>query len=202
MTASQAVGRQVPEEDRLRADLYGLLAKLLANAPSRDFLKTLSGLEGDDSELGRAFAALADVARACDPSVVAQEYHDLFIGVGRGELVPFGSYYLTGFLHEKPLAKLRVDMSELGIARSPDASDPEDHIAAVCDMMAGLIDGRFGEPQPLATQKAFFETHLGSWAPHFFKDLEAAEASVLYATLGTVGRLFMDIEAVGFTMDV
>ena len=188
-------------EEELRAQLYRLLAYFLHKPADKDGLTAAAEMAGDDTDLGRAIAAFAHIAAKSDPAAIAQEYHDLFIGVGRGELLPYGSYYLTGFLHEKPLAKLRNDMSRLGIERRESVREPEDHIAALCEMMSGLIAGDFGEPATLDEQKAFFDAHLGSWAKHFFTDLEAAKSSVLYGALGTVGRCFMDIEQVAFTMD-
>ena len=131
---------------------------------------------------------------------MAEEFQDLFIGLVRGELVPYGSYYLTGFLHEKPLAKLRRDMSRLGVEREQNVAEPEDHIASLCEMMAGFIDGSLGRPLALEEQKAFFSAHIGSWAPVLFRDMEAAKASILYATLGSVGRVFLEIEERAFAM--
>lgn len=208
-TAEMRAGHGGPEpgttgivaEDRLRADLYRLLAALLARPPSNELLAMVSGLSGDDSELGRGMTAMARIAQNTDAAVISQEYHDLFIGLGRGELVPFGSYYLTGFLHEKPLARLRETMAAHGIERSADASEPEDHIAAVCDMMAALILGDLGRPASLQDQREFFNGHVGNWALHFFGDLEGARSSVLYAAVGRIGRLFMEIEATAFAMD-
>ena len=200
MTASAARGR-IPEEDILRANIYGFLARALAHAPDSAFLQQAASLSSDDSDIGQGFAALADKASTLDARAAAQEYHDLFIGVGRGELLPYASYYLTGFLNEKPLAKLRNRMSELGIERDPDVVEPEDHIAALFDIMAGLIEGAFGAPADLATQKAFFEDHIHSWAPYFFRDLEQAETAVLYRPVGTIGKAFLEIEAMGLTMD-
>ena len=133
-------------------------------------------------------------------AVTAEEFHDLFVGLSRGELVPYGSYYLTGFLHEKPLAKLRQDMERLGLERDPDVREPEDHIASVCEMMAGFIDGTFGDPLTLEDQRRFFTAHVGSWAPVFFRDLEIAKSSILYSTLGSVGRVFLQIEESAFAM--
>ena len=132
---------------------------------------------------------------------VQDEYNALFIGVGRGELLPYGSYYLTGFLHEKPLAQLRGDMAELGIEADPKATEPEDHAASVLEMMAGLIDGRFGAPLAIEQQQKFFDAHVGSWIPVFFRDLEGASASVLYAALAQVGTRFLEIEAEAFRLD-
>ncbi|MGI9409898.1 MAG: TorD/DmsD family molecular chaperone, partial [Hyphomicrobiaceae bacterium] len=139
------------EEDVLRAQLYDLLAGLLSRPPGPDDLSHLARLEGNDTPLGNAIGALA---RAAGQSEVAvrDEYHTLFIGVGRGELLPYASYYLTGFLNEKPLAKLRSDMAGLGVTRGADTSEPEDHAASVLEIMAGLIDGRFGEPATIEQQ--------------------------------------------------
>ncbi len=190
-------------EDELRAQLYHFLARYLAAPPSREALDVAAKMtcdEAEQSDLAKAFRTFTVLAARSEPENVAREYHDLFIGVGRGELLPYGSYYLTGFLHEKPLAKLRGDMGELGIVREADVKEPEDHIAALMDMMAGLITGEFGEPQPLAAQKQFFETHILGWAGHFFADLEGAKTSVLYAALGSIGRQFMGIEETAFSM--
>lgn len=191
----------IAEEDLLRARLYRLLARFLARPPSREDLALAEAMSGDQSELGKAVQAFSEVAARQSEDGVAQEFHDLFIGLGRGELLPYGSYYLTGFLHEKPLAQLRRDMAALGIAGDESASEPEDHIAALMEMMAGLIEGSFGAPADIATQKKFFDDHVGSWVKHFYRELEGAKSSVLYATLGQVGRVFMDIEEVAFSMD-
>ena len=201
MTAA-AVGppADVLPEDRLRAHQYQLLARLLAAPPDPALLELARGLEGDASDLGRALQALAVAAADTTPDAAAREYQDLFIGLGRGELVPYGSYYLTGFLNEKPLAKLRVDMSRLGIARAAEVREPEDHIAAVCEMMAGLVLGWFGEPLDLTGQRAFFRTHLEPWAGRLFEDLERANAARFYAAVGTVGRVFIGIEETAFDM--
>ncbi len=198
--ASSDVACDIAPEDRLRGQLYGLLAKFLSEPPSKSDLASASNLEGDNSELGKAITTLARLSAQTTPDVAREEFHDLFIGVARGELLPYASYYLTGFLHEKPLAKLRVTMAELGIAHDPNVSEPEDHIAAISEMMAGLIEGRFGEPASLDVQRTFFEGHLSSWAPYFYRDLEAANSSVLYAAVGAVGRKFLDIEDTAFAM--
>ncbi len=187
-------------EDEKRAQLYRLLAHFLSLPPSAADLKTAAALNGDDNQLGRRIAGFAVLAGKVDMGATGDEYQNLFIGLGRGELVPYGSYYLTGFLHEKPLARLRRDMARLGVERDPDASEPEDHIASVLEMMAGFIDGSFGTPLSLSEQKKFYDTHIGCWAPHFFADLEAAKSSVLYAALGAVGLAFMQIEQSAFEM--
>ncbi len=188
------------DEDRLRASVYRLLARFLHAPPTQADLEAAAGLSGDDTPLGRAIHSFARVAASTGPAAVDDEYHALFIGVGRGELLPYSSYYLTGFLHEKPLARLRADMKRLGIAASPDATEPEDHASAVADMMAGLIDGQFGSPLPLRRQKEFYDAHIGSWMPLFFRDLEGASPSILYAALAAVGARFLEIESAAFDM--
>jgi TorA maturation chaperone TorD len=190
----------VAEEDLLRAHVYRLLASTLSHPPTATSFQSWGALSGDDSDFGTAVSNFADSVRSTDIAVATQNFQDLFIGLGRGEFVPYGSYYLTGFLNEKPLARLRQDMDRLLVKRVEAVSDPEDHIAAVLDMMAGLIDGAFGAPLTPQQQKAFFNAHLGSWAPVFFRDLEASTTSRLYAALGTVGREFMLIEDRAFAM--
>ncbi len=201
-TGTQAEIREdVAEEDLLRADLYRMLANVLSAPPSEEVLSTLTELSGDASDLGEAINALAVVSGKLAPKAVEREYNALFIGLGRGELLPYASYYLTGFLNEKPLARLRGHMGELGIERNPDVKEPEDHIATLCEMMSGLILGDFGNPLSVEDQHAFFNTHVATWAPHFFKDLEAAKGSVFYAPVGTIGRAFMEIEIEAFRME-
>lgn len=197
---SDRVTSHVAEEELLRARLYGLLSRLLAAAPDAGLLAELKSAEGDSSELGTAFAALAREAASTSDADARSEYHDLFIGIGRGELLPYGSYYLTGFLHEKPLAELRAALAALGIARDSSVKEPEDHIAALCEVMAGLIDGTFGAPASLQVQRRLFERHIGTWAARFFADLEAAETAKFYRVVGRIGRLFVGIETTAFAM--
>jgi TorA maturation chaperone TorD len=192
----------IAEEDMLRAQLYALLGELLADIPSADALARMGELAGDASaELGDAINALAAVARNTNAQQASDEYHDLFIGLSAGELHPYASVYLTGFLHEKPLADLRGAMNELGIARAAKRAEPEDHIASLCEMMAGLIVGSFGAPADIKTQKEFFDRHIATWAGRFFEDLAAAKAARLYMPVGRIGKLFVDIERDAFSID-
>jgi TorA maturation chaperone TorD len=198
--AELANDSSVAEEDVLRANLYDLLGALLASPPDRPLIDRVAALSGDDSTLGKAVTALARVAKATAERAVEREFNKLFIGVGRGELLPYASYYMTGFLNEKPLAALRNDMARRGIERAPGVHDPEDSIASLCEMMAGQILGRFGAPEPLSAQKDFFAAHISPWARHFFADLEAAKGSVFYAPVGAIGRAFLEIEREAFRM--
>lgn len=191
---------RIAEEDRLRVEVYDLLAALLADPPSKERLRALGRLVGDTTPFGTAVDTLAKLARATSAATVEREFNDLFIGIGRGELLPFASYYLTGFLNEKPLATLRKDMVDLSIARAPNVYEPEDNIASLMEMMAGLIDGRFGAPASLEKQREFFNRHIAPWAGHFYSDLEKARGSVFFLPVGTLGRIFIDIEREAFRL--
>jgi len=191
---------QATDEEVLRARFWGLLAALLSAPPSADILSVLTGIEGDDSDMGRALGALAQAARDADPAGLEEEFTDLFIGLSRGELVPFGSYYLTGFLHEKPLAALRDDLTRLGIEIEDGVSEPEDHIAILSEIMQALIDGSLDEPASLIEQKRFFAAHIQPWADRFFADLENCPAARFYRAVGALGRQFLAVEAEAFAM--
>ncbi|MEX0279207.1 MAG: molecular chaperone [Ruegeria sp.] len=200
MTASDAQTLDVSAEDRLRADFYNFLGLLLAAPPDQMLLDQMTGLSGDETDLGQAIQAMARVAKVTKPAAAEREFNALFIGLGRGELLPYASFYLTGFLNEKPLAQLRNDMAARGITRAQNVFEPEDNIASLMEMMAGMIVGRFGPAASLDEQRAFWNKHIGPWAAHFYSDLEGAENSVLYASVGTAGRVFMEIEREAFRM--
>lgn len=181
-------------EDAARAGFYGILSTLLSAPPTQQALDAISKLESDSSSpLGARVAELAMAAGKADPNDVADEFQELFIGIGRGELLPYESYYLTGFLHEKPLARLRTDMEALGIAADPDVREPEDHVSAVFEIMSGLIDGSLGPGDPAAAA-TFFDAHIEPWVPLLFTDLEAAETADFYKNVGAVGSAFMRVE--------
>jgi TorA maturation chaperone TorD len=185
--------------DAVRAQEYALLALLLSRAPTPDLLSKIAELKGDGSPLGLAHLALADVARAANPDAVSREYFDLFIGVGQGELLPYGSYYLTGFLHGRPLARLRDDLAQIGIEAAESLREPEDHIAILCEVMSGLAGGAF-DAEPGA-ERRFFARHVEPWAARLFADLETAKLANFYRAVGTLGRIFMAVEAEAFAMD-
>jgi TorA maturation chaperone TorD len=190
----------VASEEALRANTYALLAALLRAPPSAEILRDLTRLDSDDTELGHAIAALGAAAGSRTVEDVADEFHNLFIGVGASELKPYASYYLTGFLYEKPLADLRDAMTALGIERAGTSSEPEDHVAALCEIMCGLITGAFGARATLADQHAFFDRHIAPWADRLFEDLQTAESSDFYKPVGVIGGLFMRIETQSFEM--
>ncbi len=183
--------------DAGRAQEYMLLAVLLSSAPSEALLEQIAQLNGDATPLGCAHAALADAASVAVATDVEREYFDLFVGLGRGELLPYASYYLTGFLNERPLSRLRDDLAALGIQRVENNSEPEDHAATLCEIMAGFAAARFvASPQ---VQRAFFEKHMSRWMGHLFDDMEKAESAKFYRSVGTLGRVFLEIESEAFT---
>lgn len=184
------------EVDTARALLYRLLGHALAQPPDAGLLSRLARLDGDDGPIGAALRDLAARAAGIDPAAARAEYDLLFIGVARGELLPYASFYLTGFLHERPLARLRADLEVLGLARADSRLDPEDHIAMVCEIMATLI-----ERADDAVQANFFSRHLAPWATKFFTDLEHAKAAWLYRPVGAIGRLMVELDHEGFAYD-
>ena len=178
--------------DHARATHYLLLAQLLARAPGAALLRDLAGLKGDATPLGLAQLALADAARGAEATAIATEYLNLFIGVGRGELLPYASFYRTGFLHERPLAEVRQDMAKLGLERQDSVFEPEDHISSLFEIMAGLAGGSFAAP-PKAADK-FFERHIAPWAPRLMADLAASPSSQFYKHVARLGAVWIEIE--------
>ena len=189
---------EVDDVDTARAQEYALLAALLMRAPDASLLSKLSALRGDASPLGLAHAALAEAAERTTVEKIEREYFELFIGLGRGELMPYGSYYLTGFLHERPLARLREDLSRIGIVRAEGIVEPEDHVGILCEIMSGLASRRL--PAPSGSDRLIFEKHMAPWIGRFFTDMENAAAADFYRRLGTLGRVYIEIETEAFDM--
>ncbi len=197
-TGPADTGDDFADVDTARANEYALLSLLLARSPDSDLLGRLSVLRGDASPLGLAHAALAEAASRTSAELAEREYFNLFIGLGRGELLPYGSYYLTGFLHERPLARLREHLAKLGIERAAGQAEPEDHAAILCEIMAGLASRRF--PAPPGADRDVFEAHLVPWIGRFFADLERAETADFYRSVGTLGRVLIEIETEAFAL--
>ncbi len=173
---------EIDDEQQIRGAAWGLLAALLRKPPNSDLLKQAAGLaveggpvEGDN--LSETMHALGEAAATADSAQLEEEYNNLFIGLGRGELNPYGSWYMTGFLMEKPLADLREDMAELGFERNPEYSEPEDHIASTLEIYSAMIlyDSWGGDQQ-----KDFFERHMQPWIARFFSDLEKAKTAAFF----------------------
>ena len=188
-------------ENQYRAGAYSMLAALLRQPPRQDVLKAVTGLadvveEKDDFAIAMSMLGLA--ARAATPAELDDEFHALFIGLGRGELVPYGSWYLTGFLMEKPLSVLRDDLATMGFARNDGTCEPEDHVAALCEVMSLLIN----EGRSLGEQTRFFDAHMSSWLGRFFTDLSEARSAVFYRSVARFGKAYFDFEKQYLAMSV
>ena len=186
-----------PEEKILdrqyRAGAYNMLAALLRQPPQQNILNSVSGLAnagGEKDDLAIAMSMLGLSARSATPVELDDEFHVLFIGLGRGELVPYGSWYLTGFLMEKPLGVLRSDLAQMGFSRNEKTCEPEDHIAALCEVMGLIIN----EGRDLEQQKLFFDKHISCWMGQFFDDLSQAKSAVFFRAVARFGKAFFDFE--------
>ena len=190
----------IEQEQRYRASAWALLAALLRAAPDQALLDHVGRLspDGDDEsdELHQAMANLAAVARQQDPARLEEEFNLLFIGVGKGEIVPYGSWYLTGFLMEQPLSDLRDDLRALGFERSEDTSEPEDHVAAIFEVLSVMIADGFS----LQQQQVFFETHMQPWLERFFADLGQARSASFYKPVAQFGAAILNLESAYLSM--
>jgi TorA maturation chaperone TorD len=188
------------DEQRYRAGAYSLLAALLRAAPEQFLLDHLLEISPqDDAEpdaLAEAMSALATTARSQDPQQLEEEYNALFIGMGKGEVVPYGSWYMTGFLMEQPLSDLRDDLRVLGFERSADTHEPEDHVAAIFEVFSVMIS----DASSLSEQQRFFDTHMKPWLERFFTDLGNARSANFYKSVAQFGAAFIELESAYLSM--
>ena len=182
----------VVDDDTARVNTYALLGALLARPPRREVFDLLERIDPPSADgMGTAWRALRRAADTADVAAVDDEYQDLFIGVGRGELIPYGSWYLTGFVMDKPLAVLRSDLAALGFERQDDVSEPEDHAAALLETMALIA----ASPEHgIDVQRRFFDRHVATWMPTFFADLQTAGSARFYRAVGQLGGQFIKFE--------
>ncbi|MDT8437405.1 MAG: molecular chaperone TorD family protein [Wenzhouxiangellaceae bacterium] len=184
----------VPDADKMRREHWLALARLFGASPDAELLGLLAASTNprDDTPLGKAWNDLAEAAAAADPGRLDDEFHVLFIGLGRGEILPYGSWYLTGYMMDKPLARLRDDLAALGIERADGVNECEDHIAALAETMALLSDPEQGVYN--AGQQQFFETHIASWVDGLFRDLLASNNARFYRPVARLGKAFIEFE--------
>jgi TorA maturation chaperone TorD len=185
---------EIDDEQRYRASAYSLLAALLRCPPEQALLDHVGQLspvgDGEHDELSRAMSTLALAAQTHQQAELTDEYHSLFIGLGKGEVVPYASWYLTGFMMEQPLSDLRDDLRALGFERSSDTREPEDHAAALCEVISVMIN----EATSLAQQKQFFESHMQKWLGRFLVDLANADSAQFYQSVACFGAAFIELE--------
>ena len=206
VTVSPLPGASVLTQEQVyRSGAYSLLARLLRSPPDSRVMQQVAGFAELESkrdskrdEMILAMSMLGLAANTSSPESVDDEFHALFIGIGRGELVPYASWYLTGYLMEKPLGRLRDDLSALGFQRQEGVMEPEDHVAALCEVMSALID----EASPIGTQSHFFERHMADWLESFFDDLSESASAVFYKAVGRFGKAFAAMEKRYFSMPV
>lgn len=180
-------------EEWLRSRVYGLLGRLFADIPAPEVIEPLAALDVEPSAgpLAEGWRDLGEAARASDAEALDVEYHALFIGLGRGEVMPFATWYMTGFLMGRPLVRLRQDLRALGLERESGVHEPEDHIAALFEAMA-LLSGPDGGS--FAAQREFFNAHLAGWVERFMQDLQGAPSARFYKAVGGFGERFMVLE--------
>ncbi|PQJ90146.1 TorD/DmsD family molecular chaperone [Aliivibrio sifiae] len=184
-------------EQQVRQEIYGLLAHLFRIAPDQmviDWLSTLEVESNENHEMSQAWAAVSKAAQESNQEALTDEYQNLFIGVGRGEVMPFGSWHVAGALMEKPLVALRQDLMQLGFERADDVKEPEDHISALCEVMAMLIEA--GDAEVL--QQRFFNRHIQPWYVSLCEQINNAENADFYKSVACLVEAFFTVEQTRF----
>ena len=192
------------DEETARAEIYGLLSQLFYATPSQELLAQLQVAVTEAPDAGafleEPWRELVACARSLNQRQIADEFTRLFGGVGKPEVYVFGSHYLSGFLNEKPLVRLRDDLAALGLARSQDMSETEDHAAYLFEVMRYLIAGDDVTVSNLSQQMAFFSQHLQPWVPLMCQAIQTHPQAVFYARLADFTAAFMGVEAQGFDL--
>lgn len=192
------------DEEIARAEVYGLLAQLYQAPPAPDLLANLrvavTEAPSAGSFLEEPWRQVVGAARAQTDAQIADEYDALFGGVGKPEVLLFGSHYLSGFLNDKPLAQLRTDLARLGLTRDEATADTEDHIAYLCEVMRYLIAGDDVAVANLTQQQRFFAAHLQPWVNRLCDDLAAHPAAQFYRAVAQFTQAFMSVETQGFDL--
>ena len=192
------------DEETARAEIYGLLSQLYYAPPSPEMLSALrvavTEAPAQGAFLEESWRQVVGAAREQSDREIAEEYDTLFGGVGKPEVYLFGSHYLSGFLNEKPLARLREALAGLGLGRDETMSETEDHVAYVCEVMRYLIAGDDVAVANLTRQSEFFAQHLQPWAGALCDAISAHPKARFYARVAEFTRAFMSVEAQGFDM--
>lgn len=191
-------------EELARAELYGLLARLWLAPPDADLIAQFQVAVTEAPEPGghleQPWQDLVAAMRATTPQAAAREYDALFGGVGKPDVFLFGSYYQAGFLNERPLAQLRADLAQLGLARDEQNADTEDHIAFVFEVMRWLIAGDDVAVCNLEQQRRFFRAHVQTWVEALCDAVAAHPAAQLLRAVAGLTRAFVEVEAQAFDM--
>jgi len=200
-TDNQHMASLIDDEDQARSGVYAILASLFNDIPSTELIEYLQNIDQpetgsatdskDIGAMGEVWQQLRQAAINSDPVALDDEFHALFVGVGRGEILPYSSWHLTGFLMDKPLSELRDDLRSLGFEADADRKEPEDHISAICETMSILITAEDVEG---FQQRRFFMRHLHPWAEKFFREVQQAKTAEFYRAVGLLGERFMQLE--------
>lgn len=205
-SAPVALSYPIEPEDRARANFYGVLAALFADAPDAALLRAIGAAaplpNAETGNLPEAWNRLVDACRVMEAEAAQQEYWDLFVGTGKSEVNLHASHWLAGFMMEKPLVGLRDDLARLGLARRPDSTVLEDHVSALFETMRLLIEGRDERrPTSLTEQKGFFEAHIASWVPDLCTALKQSPLANYYRPVSEFAELFVAVERDSFAID-
>jgi len=197
--------QDVSPEDLARADYYAVLSRLFHAPPDVAFLAALAAAGGVENEVANevaqqgtlpsAWNALCAAAAQTSAEAAQEEYAALFIAIGKPRVVLYASWHLTGFMMEKPLARLRDDLAELGLSRMGEVLEPEDHFAALMDAMRHLLlDTTRTEAQRRVLQQGFFSAHISAWYENLCDAIDAQPEARFYRSAANFARKFLQIE--------
>ena len=202
---SIAIHEVASDEDLARSRWYLFFARILREAPDSELIEAIAGDASSsasvDAPLEQAWVEFAAAMAVADPQSVRIEHDQVFVGVGKAPVPPNASYYLSGFLNERPLADLREHLAGIGLTRREDASETEDHIASLCEVMAHLVAGE-DVPDRLEAQREFFERFIAPWYERFTDAVESCDEADFYRAVARVLRRFMEVERLGLAFDV
>jgi TorA maturation chaperone TorD len=123
----------IDAEEQARADLYGLLSRLLAAPADSELLQGIAAIplsEGASAQPGEnafvhAWSALVHSAATAQAGAIADEYHDLFVGSGRAEVTLYTGAYTARSSVETQLVALREYLAAQGLQRQTGVHEPE-----------------------------------------------------------------------------
>jgi TorA maturation chaperone TorD len=204
MPTPELLHRSALDEETARSELYGLLALMYYAPPATELIANMrlavTEAPAAGAVLEEPWRALVGLARSMTDEAIQSEYTTLFGGVGKPEVYLYASHFLSGFLNEKPLARLRTELARLGLARDDAMSETEDHLAYLCEVMRYLIAGDDAAVANLTRQRNFFAEQLQPWVTQLCDALQQHPKAHFYAALAGLTRAFMAVEAQGFDM--
>ena len=207
-----SVQHPLPPEDQARGEFYALLARLFADAPDASLLAAIAaapalapsthdGDGGPGDGLAEAWGALRAASAVVEPEAARDEYQTLFVGVGRSEISLYASHYLAP-QSGRPLAQIRATLAGLGLARRPESSEFEDHLAIVLETMRMLVAGDAGRrPASIVEQQAFFDQHIDPWAGACCGAISVNSVANYYRRVAQFTDRFLALERDSFAVE-